>query len=171
MTELLLLRHAHAGDPVAWTKSDDIRPLSKKGRDQAARMAAYLAARRRAGGRHRLEPTRSGRRDGRAGRRRLGLEVRIDERLSEPFGLAEVERLLVDLGDPERPMLVGHDPDFTLARRGPLPRSVGADAQGGARPGRRSAAAMPRLRHPPLAAATGSAPEGLTREPAPPTRR
>ena len=28
MTELMLLRHAHAGDPMEWTKSDDIRPLT-----------------------------------------------------------------------------------------------------------------------------------------------
>ncbi len=113
MTELLLLRHAHAGDPAAWTKSDDIRPLSKKGRDQAARMAAYLASvgvradvivsSPRARAVETAEPVAAA----------MGLEVRIDERLSEPFGLAEAERLLVDLGDPERPMLVGHDPDFT----------------------------------------------------------
>ena len=113
MTELLLLRHAHAGDPMAWTKSDDIRPLSKKGRDQAARMAAYLASvgvrpdvivsSPRARAVETAEPVAAA----------MGLEVRIDERLSEPFGLAEAERLLVDLGDPERPMLVGHDPDFT----------------------------------------------------------
>lgn len=113
MTELLLLRHAHAGDPMAWTKSDDLRPLSKKGRDQAARMAAFLLAvgvrpdvivsspRLRAV--QTAEPVADA----------LGLEVRIETRLGEPFGLAEVERLLVDLGDPERPMLVGHDPDFT----------------------------------------------------------
>ena len=31
----------------------------------------------------------------------LRLEMRIDERLAEPFGLAEIESLLVDLGDPE----------------------------------------------------------------------
>jgi len=113
VTELLLLRHAHAGDPMAWTKDDDLRPLSKKGRDQAARMASFLVAtdvrpdiivsspRLRAV--QTAEPVADA----------LGLDVRIDTRLGEPFGLSEVERLLVDLGDPERPMLVGHDPDFT----------------------------------------------------------
>jgi phosphohistidine phosphatase len=113
MTELLLLRHAHAGDPLEWTKSDDIRPLSKKGRDQAARMAAYLArldiradvivSSPRARAVQTAQPVADA----------LGLEVRIDDRLAAPFGLAEAERLLADLGDPERPLLVGHDPDFT----------------------------------------------------------
>lgn len=98
---------------MAWTKSDDIRPLSKKGRDQASRMAAHLASvgvrpdvivsspRKRAV--ETAEPVAAA----------MGLEVRIDEGLAKPFGLAEAERLLVDLGNPERPMLVGHDPDFT----------------------------------------------------------
>jgi len=113
MTELLLLRHAHAGDPMTWTKSDDVRPLSKKGRDQALRMARFLAAlgvkpdvvvaspRTRA--LQTAEPVAEA----------LGLEVLVSEHLAEPFGLSEAERLLTDLGDPERPMLVGHDPDFT----------------------------------------------------------
>ena len=113
MTELLLLRHAHAGDPTTWTKSDDIRPLSKKGRDQAARMAAFLltadvrpdviVASPRARAVQTAEPVADA----------LGLEVRIDARLADPFGVAEAEAMLVDLGDPERPMLVGHDPDFS----------------------------------------------------------
>lgn len=113
MIELLLLRHAHAGDPMAWTKSDDIRPLSKRGRDQAARMAAFLLA---AGVRPDVivsSPRTRAVQTAEPVADLLGLDVRIDARLGEPLGLAEVEALLVDLGDPERPMLVGHDPDFT----------------------------------------------------------
>ncbi|HEY8167542.1 MAG TPA: histidine phosphatase family protein [Candidatus Limnocylindrales bacterium] len=113
MTELLLLRHAHAGDPMAWSGSDDVRPLSKKGRDQAARMAAFLV---RVG----VEPDRivsspktRAIETARPVADALGLEVDVDQRLAEAFGLAEIERLLADLGDPERPMLVGHDPDFS----------------------------------------------------------
>jgi phosphohistidine phosphatase SixA len=131
MTELLLLRHAHAGDPTTWTKSDDIRPLSKKGRDQAARMAAFLltadvrpdviVASPRARAVQTAEPVADA----------LGLEVRIDARLADPFGVAEAEAMLVDLGDPARPMLVGHDPDFTslvavLSHTPSLPMRKGA---------------------------------------------
>jgi phosphohistidine phosphatase len=113
MTELLFLRHAHAGDPAEWTKPDEIRPLSKKGRDQATRMAAYLHA---VGVRPDLivsSPRTRAVQTAEPVAEALALEVRIDRRLGEPFGLAEAEALLVDLGDPERVMLVGHDPDFT----------------------------------------------------------
>ena len=37
--ELLLLRHADAGDSMAWTRPDAERPLSSKGHRQAARVA------------------------------------------------------------------------------------------------------------------------------------
>lgn len=113
MTELLLLRHAHAGDPMAWTKPDAIRPLSKKGRDQAARMAAYLA---RLGVRPDVivsSPRTRAFETAEPVAEALGLDVRIDARLGEPFDLRDVEQLLRDLGDPQRPMLVGHDPDFS----------------------------------------------------------
>ena len=94
MTELLLLRHAHAGDPAAWTKADDIRPLSKKGRDQAARMAAFLA---RVDVRPDVivsSPRTRAVETARPVADVFGLGVREDERLAEPFGLAEIERLL-----------------------------------------------------------------------------
>jgi phosphohistidine phosphatase SixA len=98
---------------MAWSGSDDVRPLSKKGRDQAARMAAFLV---RVG----VEPDRivsspktRAIETARPVADALGLEVDVDQRLAEAFGLAEIERLLADLGDPERPMLVGHDPDFS----------------------------------------------------------
>ena len=42
-TELYLLRHAHAGDPEAWSGDDALRPLSAKGEAQAERLGAFLA--------------------------------------------------------------------------------------------------------------------------------
>ena len=113
MTELLLLRHAHAGDPMTWSGPDDVRPLSKKGRDQAARMAAYLARLDVGVGVIVSSPRARAIQTAEPVAKALRLEIRVDERLAEPFGISEVERLLTDLGDPERPMLVGHDPDFT----------------------------------------------------------
>jgi 8-oxo-(d)GTP phosphatase len=41
--DLFVVRHAHAGDRGAWTGFDDGRPLSKKGRRQAAGLADLLA--------------------------------------------------------------------------------------------------------------------------------
>lgn len=38
-----VVRHAHAGDPQAWTRDDDLRPLSDRGCIQAERLAATLS--------------------------------------------------------------------------------------------------------------------------------
>jgi phosphohistidine phosphatase SixA len=43
----------------------------------------------------------------------LEATVTIDERLGGPLDLATVERILADAGSPRRPLLVGHDPDFS----------------------------------------------------------
>src|SRR5258706_297199 len=42
--QLHLLRHAHAGEPTGWTGSDDERPLSAKGEEQAERPGRFLAS-------------------------------------------------------------------------------------------------------------------------------
>jgi len=44
---------------------------------------------------------------------RLGVPVRIDPRLGSFVDLATVEAILDDAGRPARPVLVGHDPDFS----------------------------------------------------------
>jgi len=40
--DLVLVRHADAGDPAAWSGPDAARPLSGKGRKQAQRLARFL---------------------------------------------------------------------------------------------------------------------------------
>ncbi len=40
--DLILWRHAHAGDPLPEPEQDLLRPLSSKGERQASRMAAWL---------------------------------------------------------------------------------------------------------------------------------
>ncbi|MGH2467927.1 MAG: SixA phosphatase family protein [Candidatus Limnocylindrales bacterium] len=111
--ELHLLRHADAGDPLAWPGPDAERPLTKRGMRQAERLAGLLLA---AG----FEPdvlvsspyrraTQTARRLGTA----LGLEVVVDDRLAGRLDLPTVDGLLDDLGRPGRPVLVGHDPDFS----------------------------------------------------------
>ena len=41
---LLVIRHAHAGDRSRWGADDDRRPLSPRGREQAAALAVALSA-------------------------------------------------------------------------------------------------------------------------------
>lgn len=112
--QLYLLRHAHAGDPEGWDGPDGARPLSERGRDQAARLADFLA-----GVGFRAEaivssPKVRALETARPLARRLGLDVIADDRLAGGGLEAEdVETILADRGDPARLVLVGHDPDFS----------------------------------------------------------
>lgn len=113
MIELYLLRHAHAGDPLAWDGSDDARPLSEKGERQAERLGRFLAE---VGFRPDVIITSPKVRAARTAEivaKRLELPVVVDDRLADGVGVATVERILRAAGDPARPVLVGHDPDFT----------------------------------------------------------
>lgn len=113
MIELLLVRHADAGDPLTWPGDDADRPLSAKGRRQAARLGALLSA---AGFRPDAlisSPKLRARQTADAVGSALGVGVAIDARLGGQLDLAIVERILAEAGDPLRPMLVGHDPDLS----------------------------------------------------------
>jgi phosphohistidine phosphatase len=125
-TQLHLLRHAHAGDPIKWSGSDAVRPLTEKGREQSERLGIFLAL---AG----FQPdailssplTRAVETARLVG---AALRVRVDvvDELGRPLDLDAVEALLQSAGDPRRPVLVGHDPDFSqlaaeLAGVGELP--------------------------------------------------
>jgi phosphohistidine phosphatase SixA len=111
--ELHLLRHADAGDPLAWTRPDEQRPLSGKGEKQADRLARFLAGTAFRPDALISSPKVRAEQTARPVGDALGVPVTIDERLTGPFGLAELEAVLRDAGDPIRPVLVGHDPDFS----------------------------------------------------------
>jgi len=116
VTEVYLLRHAHAGNPAAWHGPDEKRPLSEKGRRQAERLGGFLAS---VGfdpdaiiSSPKLRASQTA--DIVAGH--LGRRVALDDRLGGSLSIETVDALLAEAGDPERPVLVGHDPDFsTLA--------------------------------------------------------
>jgi phosphohistidine phosphatase len=110
---LHLLRHADAGDPGRWDGPDAARPLSDKGVGQAERLGRLLAA---AGfetdaiiSSPKIRAVQTAEALGRA----LGVEVRLDDRLAGGLDGSTVAALLADAGDPRRPVLVGHDPDFS----------------------------------------------------------
>ena len=113
MTELYLLRHAHAGNPGAWDGPDEQRPLSDKGREQADRLGKFLAG-------IGFQPEaiitspklRAAQTAGIVGGR-LGVPVREDPRLAGELSVGALEGLLRDSGDPDRLVIVGHDPDFS----------------------------------------------------------
>jgi phosphohistidine phosphatase len=111
--ELYLLRHAHAGDPLAWRGPDERRPLSQRGRKQADRLARFLAD---SGFRPDAIITSPMVRAAETAERlgeRLKLEVIVDHRLAQGPDLGDLDGILTTAGDPARPVLVGHDPSFS----------------------------------------------------------
>jgi phosphohistidine phosphatase len=140
--QLYLLRHADAGDPVAWEGDDADRPISAKGIRQADRVAAFLA---RSGFRPEVtlsSPKLRARQTAEAVASVLGGEVTLDDRLGSGFGLEDLNALLDEIGGPGRDghagprriVLVGHDPDFSallseLCDAGSTPMPKGALAR------------------------------------------
>ena len=113
MTQLYLLRHADAGDPLGWHGPDEQRPLSDRGHKQADRLGRFLAA---LGFRPDVILTSPKVRAAETAEivgRHLSMSATVDDRLGDVLGLGELERILRTAGDPDRPVIVGHDPDFS----------------------------------------------------------
>lgn len=111
--ELLLFRHADAGDSSVWPGPDAERPLSPKGHRHAARVALWLATID-----HRPDVILSSPKvraveTADAVADAFGMAVVTDPRLAGPLGIRILEEILADAGGRSRPMLVGHDPDFS----------------------------------------------------------
>jgi phosphohistidine phosphatase len=111
--ELYLLRHADAGDPGAWTRPDEERPLSPKGHRQAERMGRHLASLGLIPDAIVSSPKVRAAQTAAAVSKAVGRPVVEDARLGGMLELDDVEAVLRDLGRPARTMLVGHDPDFS----------------------------------------------------------
>lgn len=110
---LHLLRHAHAGDPERWDGPDAARPLSPKGRVQADALGAHLSTIAFTTDAVISSPKVRARETAEIVAERLGLTIAIDPRLGGGADLRTIEAILDDAGQPESPVLVGHDPDFS----------------------------------------------------------
>jgi phosphohistidine phosphatase len=115
LVQLLFLRHADAGDPLAWQGSDEDRPLSPKGERQAERVARLFASIGEEPEVILSSPKLRAFQTAQAVAERLGREVVISDVLGSGFDIAMLDEILQDAGGPTRPLLVGHDPDFSLA--------------------------------------------------------
>jgi phosphohistidine phosphatase SixA len=129
--ELHFLRHAHAGDPEAWTGPDEARPLSEKGEKQADRLGAFLAGVGFKPDAIVTSPKLRAAQTAEIVAKRLGIQISFDDRLAGAFEVETLETLLRDAGDPVRPVVVGHDPDFSEvlaelsgASRLPMPKGA-----------------------------------------------
>jgi len=110
---LHLVRHAHAGDPEAWDGPDAARPLSEKGRAQAERLGSYLADIAFRTDAVITSPKLRAAQTAELMAAHLGVKVELDDRLAGSLDLDTLEAVLADAQDPQRPVLVGHDPDFS----------------------------------------------------------
>jgi len=110
---LHLLRHAHAGDPGAWEGPDAARPLSEKGRDQAERLGAFLADIAFRTDAIITSPKLRAAQTAEIVAGHLGVVVTEDERLAGSLDLEALEAVLKRAENPDRSVLVGHDPDFS----------------------------------------------------------
>lgn len=111
--QLYLLRHADAGDPMAWSGDDAERPLSAKGKRQARRLGGLLAD---IGWKPNVILTSPKVRAAQTARivaRAVGLETTDEKRLANSFDVADVGRMLGAHPEAKRVVLVGHDPDFS----------------------------------------------------------
>ena len=108
-----LLRHADAGDPDAWKGNDADRPLSPKGHSQADRLGTYLASVSFKPDMIVSSPKVRAAQTAEIVAEHLGMKVRLDDRLGDALGVGQLEELISDLGA-TKPVLVGHDPDFTM---------------------------------------------------------
>ncbi len=110
---LHMLRHADAGDPERWHGDDAARPLSRKGLEQAERLGRHLRAIGFDPDVVVSSPKVRARQTAEIVARALARDVRLDERLGRSVDLMALGAVLGDAGDPDRPLLVGHDPDFS----------------------------------------------------------
>lgn len=108
-----LLRHADAGDPMAWDGPDAARPISDKGRKQAKRLGDHLRTIGYQTGAVITSPKLRAAQTAETVADRIDMTVIEDDRLAGSLDLEIVEEILRDAGDPDRAMLVGHDPDFS----------------------------------------------------------
>ena len=111
--QLYLLRHADAGDPMAWPGDDAERPLSAKGKRQARRLGSMLAD---IGWKPDLILTSPKVRAAQTARlvgRAVDVEPTDETRLASAFELGDVGSMLAGHPEARRVVLVGHDPDFS----------------------------------------------------------
>jgi phosphohistidine phosphatase len=111
--QIYLLRHAHAGDREDWSGPDDQRPLTAKGRAQSERLGTFLASVAFRPDVIVSSPLVRAAQTAEIVAERLGMDFRLDDRLGNQLGIGRLETLIEDLGV-TRPLLVGHDPDFTM---------------------------------------------------------
>jgi phosphohistidine phosphatase len=109
--ELYFLRHGEADWPE-WKKSDDERPLTKRGKKEMHEIAAFLVRLKVRPNLILTSPLPRAAQTAEIAAEHLETKCCEDRRLAPGFGPAELEEL-IRKNSAESLMIVGHEPDFT----------------------------------------------------------
>jgi phosphohistidine phosphatase len=114
--ELYFMRHGAADKRSEWQGDDGLRRLTEEGAAQVRRAARALVAAGLSVDAVVTSPLVRARQTADIAAEELGFgdAVREDERLAGGLNRQVLARLLADLGNPERVLLVGHEPDFSM---------------------------------------------------------
>jgi phosphohistidine phosphatase len=109
--ELYFLRHGEADWPD-WKKSDDERPLTKRGKKEMHEVAAFLVRLKVRPDLILTSPLPRAAQTAEIAAEHLNVKCREEQRLAPGFGAAELEQIMNKHPVPSL-MIVGHEPDFT----------------------------------------------------------
>ena len=109
--KLCFLRHGEADWPN-WTKPDNERPLTERGRKEMKRVAKFLERLKLVPDVILTSPLPRASQTAEIVGQRLGIELQIEPALAHGFNIERLRRLLAKR-DAECIMIVGHEPEFT----------------------------------------------------------
>jgi phosphohistidine phosphatase len=109
--ELYFLRHGEADWPN-WEKSDDERPLTKRGKKEMHEVAAFLVRLKVQPELVLTSPLPRAAQTAEIAAEHLDVKCREEQRLAPGFGAVELEQIM-NKYPVESLMIVGHEPDFT----------------------------------------------------------
>jgi phosphohistidine phosphatase len=109
--KLCFLRHGEADWPN-WTKPDDERPLTERGRKEMKRVAKFLECLKLVPDVILTSPLPRASQTAEIVGKRLGIELQTESTLAHGFNIERLRRLLAK-HDAECVMIVGHEPEFS----------------------------------------------------------
>lgn len=109
--KLCFLRHGEADWPN-WTKPDDERPLTKRGRKEMKRVAKFLDRLKVIPDFILTSPLPRASQTAEIVGQRLGIKLQTEPALAHGFNVERLRRLLAK-HDAESVMIVGHEPEFS----------------------------------------------------------
>jgi phosphohistidine phosphatase len=113
--ELYFMRHARAVSRTDWYGDDSARPLTERGREDAARMAGFIAKLGLPVDAIVTSPYARALETADIMARHLNITDKLlsDDRVAPGFDVKGLDGILQDYPDPAALILVGHEPDFS----------------------------------------------------------